>query len=89
MLTQALLDGFNDRASVDEFIAQQGNQTRTMGEDKIKVALGTLRTKVLVQESKSLLHSYGTGTRTKTLRSYYIRNLSGISLYALFGCGFP
>ena len=61
---QALLDGFSDKAAVDEFIAQQGNQTRTMGEDKIKVALGTLRTKVLVQESKSChsnTSSYGSG----------------------------
>ena len=47
---QALLDGFHDRAAVDEYTAQQGNQT--LGEDKIKVALGTLRTKVLVQESE-------------------------------------
>lgn len=51
-VSQALLDGFINRSAVDEYIAQQGNQTRTMGDDKIKVALGTLRTRVLVQESE-------------------------------------
>ncbi len=35
---------------MDEYTAQQGNQT--LGDDKIKVAFGTLRTKVLVQESE-------------------------------------
>lgn len=50
VLLQALLNGFDDTAAVTEFLSQQ--RTRSLGEDRIKVALGTLRTRVLVQESE-------------------------------------
>ena len=51
--TQSLLDGFSDHHAVENFISQQGGgKVQTDGE-KIKVDVGTLRTKVLVQESKT------------------------------------
>ena len=44
---QALIRGFTDRDAVDEMLKKQ---SRT--DEKIKVALGTLRTKVVVEESE-------------------------------------
>ena len=52
---EALMNGFADRNAVEAYMSSltQRRQTRTLKEDKIKVALGTMRTKVVVQESKS------------------------------------
>lgn len=49
--TQALLDGFTDHRAVENFISGDGRNRLQMDGDKIKVDVGTLRTKVLVQES--------------------------------------
>ena len=51
------MNGFSDRNAVEGYMSSlaKRRQTKTLQEDKIRVALGTLRTKVLVHESKSLL----------------------------------
>ena len=44
---QALIRGFTDRDAVDEMLKKQSRS-----DEKIKVALGTLRTKVVLEESE-------------------------------------
>lgn len=49
---QALLDGFSDHHAVENYISQNVRGRLQTDGEKIKVDIGTLRTKVLVQESK-------------------------------------
>ena len=51
---QALMNGFNNSKAVQSYVSQQ-DRRQTMTEDKFKVSLGTIKTKVIVKESKSLL----------------------------------
>ena len=50
--TQALLKGFSDHHAVENYISQNVRGRLQTDGEKIKVDVGTLRTKVLVQESK-------------------------------------
>ena len=54
--TQALLKGFSDHHAVENYISQNVRGRLQTDGEKIKVDIGTLRTKVLVQESK--IHNY-------------------------------
>ena len=49
---QALLEGFSDHHAVENYISQNVRGRLQTDGEKIKVDIGTLRTKVLVQESK-------------------------------------
>ena len=46
------MNGFNDYKAVEAHLKHSRHSTRSATDDKIKVALGTLRTKVFVHESK-------------------------------------
>ena len=52
---QALLEGFNDHHAVENYISQNVRGRLQTDGEKIKVDIGTLRTKVLVQESKTMI----------------------------------
>lgn len=46
------MNGFSDHKAVEAYLKQGRHLTRTGADEKIKITLGTLRTKVLIQESK-------------------------------------
>ena len=47
------MDGFIDYRAVENYICQEGRSRLQTDGERIKVDIGTLRTKVLVQESMS------------------------------------
>jgi len=59
---QALMNGFNNPDAVETHVSQHVRR-QTMTDDKLKVSLGTLKTKVVVKENACDLYTWGAGTR--------------------------
>lgn len=60
---QALVGGFSDMRSLEEYVSLQGKRQSGKADSKITVALGTLRTKVTVSENACDLYTWGSGGR--------------------------